>query len=150
MIDQISHVLRPGGLLDITETPFYLWGPDKQPMLYPAASSSIALWLSHAVTAIKERGGDIDAPVRIHEWVSAHPAFEDVVLRDIWVPASPFMVGNDPETKFWNEIAVTLRENVKVSSMQAIGISKDLIFAGLHEIGPPTPSWLWPIRGICR
>ncbi|KAL4077513.1 S-adenosyl-L-methionine-dependent methyltransferase [Scleroderma citrinum] len=130
MIDQISHVLRPGGLIDITETPFYLFGPDKQPLIYPDGTFAppwIALWLSYAVKAVKARGGDIDATVRIHEWISSHPTFEDVVVRDIWMPASPFLKGDDPGTKFWNEIAATLRDDVKVR----------LIFQAFMKSGRP-------------
>ncbi|KAL4070503.1 hypothetical protein J3A83DRAFT_4094944 [Scleroderma citrinum] len=116
MVDQISHVLRPGGLIDITEFPFYLCGADKQPITFPAGAFEppwVALWMSYAARAIRGRGADADAALHIHRWISSNPTFEDVVLRDIWLPVAPFLEGNDPDVVFWNEVAVTVRDDVK-------------------------------------
>ena len=121
MINQISHVLRPGGLIDITETPFSLFGPDKNPILFPPGTFAppwVALWVSFAVKAINARGGDIESAMHVPEYISSHPAFENVEIRDIWVPIAPFVEGDDPETMFWNDIAATMRDDIKVSSMR--------------------------------
>ncbi|KAI6031338.1 S-adenosyl-L-methionine-dependent methyltransferase [Pisolithus microcarpus] len=93
MINQISHVLRPGGLIDITEYPFYFTGPDKKPIIKPKGTFEppwTALWMSYANRAISGRG-----------WL------------DFWMPASPWLKGDDPHTIFWNDIATTLREDMK-------------------------------------
>jgi len=154
MINQISHVLRPGGLIDITEFPFYFSGPNKQPIIFPAGTFEppwLALWMSYAMRAIKGRGADADAALHIHNWISTNPAFEDVVLRNIWLPVSPFLEGNDPETIFWNEVAVTMRDDLKVSLTGTINLRGVLnVFLGISKIGPPAPPGLWSVRGICR
>ncbi|KAI6136217.1 hypothetical protein F5141DRAFT_1185261 [Pisolithus sp. B1] len=118
MIDQISHVLRPGGLIDITEYPFYFTGPDKKPIIKPKGTFEppwTALWMSYANRAISGRGGSSDAALHLPDWISSNPAFEDVVVRDLWMPASPWLEGDDEDTIFWNGIATTLREDMKVS-----------------------------------
>ena len=83
----------------------------------------VALWVSFAVKAIQARGGDIDSAELVPGYISSHPAFEDVVIREMWVPIAPFVEGNDPETMFWNDIAATMRDDIKVSSMRIIDIS---------------------------
>lgn len=116
MINQISHVLRPGGLVDITEYPFYFTGPDKKPIIKPKGTFEppwTALWMSYANRAISARGGSSDAALHLPDWMRSNPAFEDVVVRDFWMPASPWLKGNDPHTIFWNDIATTLREDMK-------------------------------------
>ncbi|KAH0837931.1 S-adenosyl-L-methionine-dependent methyltransferase [Lanmaoa asiatica] len=116
VINHIAHVLRPGGLIEVTEFPFYFTGLDKRPVLPPAGSFHppwTPLWMSYANRAVKERGGDADASIHIREWISNHPAFEDVVYREFWVPCSPWMCGNDPASIFWNKIGAILRDDIK-------------------------------------
>ncbi|KAG6333269.1 hypothetical protein ID866_5821 [Astraeus odoratus] len=116
LINQVAHVLRPGGLVEITEFPFYFSDGNKQPVLLPAGAfepSWTALWMSYANRAIRSRGGDADAALHMHEWIESNPAFEDVVRRDIWMPVSPWLQGDDPHTIFWNDIAATLRDDIK-------------------------------------
>lgn len=71
--------------------------------------------MSYANRAVKERGGDADASLHLHEWISDHPAFEDVVYREFWVPCSPWLRGSDPESIFWNEVGTVLRDDIKAS-----------------------------------
>jgi SAM-dependent methyltransferase len=116
LINHISHVLRPGGLVDLTEFPFSFTGFDRQPVLPPAGSFQppwTPLLMSYINRAVRARGGDADASTHLHEWVSNHPAFEDVVYREFWIPCSPWMTGNNPVTKFWNEIGSTMRDDIK-------------------------------------
>ncbi|KAI6022234.1 S-adenosyl-L-methionine-dependent methyltransferase [Pisolithus microcarpus] len=113
MINQISHVLRPGGLIDIMEYLFYFMGPDKKPIIKPEGTFEppwTALWMSYANRAIDGCGGCSDAALHLHSWISSNLAFEDVVVRGLWVPASPWLKGDDPDTIFWNDIATMLRE----------------------------------------
>lgn len=120
LINHISHVLRPGGLVDLTEFPFSFTGFDRQPVLPPAGSFQppwTPLLMSYINRAVRARGGDADASTHLHEWVSNHPAFEDVVYREFWIPCSPWMTGNNPVTKFWNEIGSTMRDDIKVSNI---------------------------------
>ncbi|KAF8559931.1 S-adenosyl-L-methionine-dependent methyltransferase [Imleria badia] len=116
LINHISHVLRPGGLIDLTEFPFSFTGLDKQTILPPAGSFHppwTPLFMSYVNRAVKERGGEADACNHLPEWVSNHPAFEDVVPREFWIPCSPWMRGNDSVTNFWNEIGATMRDDIK-------------------------------------
>jgi hypothetical protein len=48
-----------------------------------------SVWFSHLWTAIVQSGGDANAAHHLHEWILNHPMFEDVVYRDVWVPAVP-------------------------------------------------------------
>ncbi|KAG9313965.1 S-adenosyl-L-methionine-dependent methyltransferase [Chiua virens] len=116
LIDHIAHVLRPGGLIDVTEFPFNFSGAEKVPIVPPAGSFHppwVPLWMSYAQRAVRERGGDADASTHLHEWISNHPAFEDVVYREFWIPLSPWLRGNDPHSKFWNEIGTTMRDDLQ-------------------------------------
>lgn len=132
MINQISHVLRPGGLIDVAEFPFCFTGLDKTPILPPAGSFHppwTALWMSYANRAVRERGGDADAATHLHEWISNHPAFEDVVYQEFYIPCSPWLRGSDPETIFWNEIGTTMRDDLKVSNISAAESSVLFLFS---------------------
>ncbi|KIL01069.1 hypothetical protein PAXRUDRAFT_821087 [Paxillus rubicundulus Ve08.2h10] len=116
LINHISHVLRPGGLIDVTEFPFYFTGLDKKPIMPPVGTFQppwTALWMSYANRAVRARGGDADASLHLLEWVSNHPAFEDVVYREFWLPCSPWLPGSDPQTTFMNEIGETMRDDLK-------------------------------------
>lgn len=120
LINHISHVLRPGGLIDLTEFPFTFTGWDKQQLLPPAGSFHppwTPLFMSYINRAVRERGGDADASTHLYDWVSSHPAFEDAVHREFWIPCSPWLPGNDPVTKFWNEVGATMRDDIKVSDI---------------------------------
>ncbi|PFH52328.1 hypothetical protein AMATHDRAFT_57399 [Amanita thiersii Skay4041] len=98
LIDQISRVLRPGGLIDVMEWDFCTYDANKQPV-----ESSIdrfdppwwSRWLAFAVAAIRNHGGDVDAPLKLETWIRRHPAFEDVVNADFWLPSSPWKI-DDP------------------------------------------------------
>lgn len=75
--------------------------------------------MSYAHRAVRERGGDADASRHLHEWISNHPAFEDVVYREYWIPTSPWLRGSDPESVFWNEVGAVMRDDIKASNISA-------------------------------
>lgn len=116
LINHIAHVLRPGGLIDITEFPFYFTGIEKTPICPPAGTFEppwTPLWMSYANRAVRQRGGDADASLHMYQWVCDHPAFEDAVYREFWIPCSPWLRGNDPNSIWWNGIGATMRDDVK-------------------------------------
>ncbi|EGO31122.1 hypothetical protein SERLADRAFT_432780 [Serpula lacrymans var. lacrymans S7.9] len=117
LIDHISHVLRPGGLIDLTEFPFTFHSYDKKMML-PSPDDLQApwapLWMSLANGAVRKQGGSADASFNLHRWISEHPAFEDVTYREWWIPCSPWLQGKDAESVFWNEIGATMRDDILV------------------------------------
>jgi len=142
LINHISHVLRPGGLMDLTEFPFCFTGLDKKPIIPPAGSFHppwTPLFMSYIRRAVEARGGDADASSHLHEWVSNHPAFEDVVYRPFWFPCSAWLPGNDPETKFWNGIGATMRDDIKAFLKSARplvlghGLSEEFVDAMEHN-----------------
>jgi len=89
LIDQISRVLRPGGLIDVSEFDFTTYDinhqrivMDEQRLGHPWWSR----WLRHLRTAIQTVGGEVDAATHLHSWVLGHPTFEDVVYKEFWLP----------------------------------------------------------------
>ncbi|EGO05266.1 hypothetical protein SERLA73DRAFT_82854 [Serpula lacrymans var. lacrymans S7.3] len=113
LIDKISHILRPGGLIDVSEFAFVFYGRDKEKLSPPPGTVQppwAPLWMSLANAAVKKRGGSADASLYLHSWVSEHPAF--VVYREWWMPCSPWLEGDDPDTQFWNGIGLTMRDDV--------------------------------------
>ncbi|EGO05269.1 hypothetical protein SERLA73DRAFT_149454 [Serpula lacrymans var. lacrymans S7.3] len=105
LIDHISHVLRPGGLIDLTEFPFTFHSYDKKMML-PSPDDL------QAPLGAPLDGGSADASFNLHRWISEHPAFEDVTYREWWIPCSPWLQGKDAESVFWNEIGATMRDDI--------------------------------------
>ncbi|TDL26429.1 hypothetical protein BD410DRAFT_783490 [Rickenella mellea] len=51
----------------------------------------LAQYMTAMSTAARMRGAHIDAPSLLARWVSQHQSFEDVVVRDIWLPVSAWM-----------------------------------------------------------
>jgi len=99
LIDQISHVLRPGGLIDIMEWDFGIHDVNKQ-RIQLSLNQKPPFWLSHflalVASAFRNRGGDIDGSLRMETYVQNNPDFEQVVFQDFWVPIGPWVKG-DPE-----------------------------------------------------
>lgn len=56
-------------------------------------------------------GGSVDAATRLHEWISSHPGYVDVVYREFWVPTSPWAYRNEKE----RQITLTMRDDILVS-----------------------------------
>ena len=92
LVDQIARVVRPGGLIDLTEFDFQTYDHNHQ--LVPIDRSRYsppwwARWLSHMRDAIEEKGGDVHAANHIHSWVARNSAFECVVYREHFVSVAP-------------------------------------------------------------
>lgn len=98
MIDQCSHVLRPGGLLEVMEFDFRVYGPDHKP-IKPVTTLMqppwLPRWMEFLHMAVRQRGGSPSAANSLHTWVRSHPAYEDVVYHEIWIPTSPWARGED-------------------------------------------------------
>jgi len=116
LIDQISLVLRSGGLIDIMEFDFHVYDQNHKRIelsTHMVERPWWPRWLAFAYLAAKRHGGDVNAATHLHSWIVDHPAFEDVVYRDFWVPASPWIEGNDAERRrgesMRDDISVCLR-----------------------------------------
>lgn len=88
----MCRVLRPHGLLDISEFDFHIYDKDHKRMelgTHPIAPPWWARWMTFLAASIKHIGGDADAATHLLEWVSSNPMFEDVVYREFWLPIVP-------------------------------------------------------------
>jgi hypothetical protein len=74
----------------------------------------IPRWSAFMKSAVRDRGGDVDAAKYLHSWVHEHGAFKDVVYREFWIPLCPWAKGDDAESKWWNKVGEIFRENVIV------------------------------------
>ncbi|KAJ3558132.1 hypothetical protein NP233_g11570 [Leucocoprinus birnbaumii] len=98
LVDEISEVLRPGGLIDLTEVGYEAYDKNHEPIQVskvhdPAnpqwQSPYWAHWLSAVNHAAHNGGGETSASRNLEQWLSNHRAFEDVVHREYWLPIIP-------------------------------------------------------------
>ncbi|KAF5312136.1 hypothetical protein D9619_002720 [Psilocybe cf. subviscida] len=98
LVDQISRVLRPGGLLDIAEFDFHLYDGHHRRIQNDSQNLRApwwAQWCTLMREAIQNIGGDTDAAAHLHEWILENPRFEDVVYREYWLPVVPPPIGEN-------------------------------------------------------
>lgn len=113
LIDQISRVLRPGGMIIVVETDFHTYDTNHNKIQAGTdrlGSPWLPRWLSFARFAVRGWGGSVDAAGYIRSWISNHAAFEDVVCRDYWIPASPWVHGDEAQMR----IGETMQEDILV------------------------------------
>ena len=65
-------------------------------------------WLSLVRNVATRAGGNIDAAFHLHAWVKDHPMFDDVVGREVYMPACPWL----RDGGFWDHIGGGLRDDV--------------------------------------
>ncbi|KAK6974353.1 hypothetical protein R3P38DRAFT_2584342, partial [Favolaschia claudopus] len=106
LIDHMSHCLRPMGLLDIVEFDFHVYdhmadGNHRRCDLETStiAEPWVARWMIFANVAARNAGGDPDAATHLRQWITSHPAFEEVVYQDYWVPVSPHPSFNEVQRR---------------------------------------------------
>ena len=98
LIDHMCEALRPAGLIEVVEIGLRVYDHNFEPIIPNPDDSSphLARWMSLLNMAVRQRGGSPDAAYSLHEWLSVHPALQDVVYREYFVPTSPFMALKDP------------------------------------------------------
>ncbi|KZW00512.1 S-adenosyl-L-methionine-dependent methyltransferase [Exidia glandulosa HHB12029] len=123
LIDQMSRILRPHGLVILSECDFRVYNEDMEPFSLtapPAATTSaaaaseppaVARYIGHMRKCIRARGGHVDAASLLHRWVSQHRSFTDVVYRDIYFPLSPFARGDSHEMRRQRKIGFLARDD---------------------------------------
>ncbi|KAI0035129.1 S-adenosyl-L-methionine-dependent methyltransferase [Vararia minispora EC-137] len=114
LVDHISGALRPGGLVDILEFDFRVYGPDRKPFTIMPNSNApyFARWMSLLNMAVRQRGGSPDAANSIHSYVLEHGAYEDVIYREYFIPTAPFMSKRDPNYSYIRPISETFRDDI--------------------------------------
>jgi hypothetical protein len=118
LVHAISHVLRPGGLIELVEVDFSVYTPERQRLelnLNRMEEPYLPRWFAFMRMAALQRGGDVDASNYIHSWVHEQGVFENVVYREYWVPTCPWGEGTDLESKWWNSVGETSRDSLLVS-----------------------------------
>jgi hypothetical protein len=94
-----------------------MYDGDKQPWHIDTSSMGPPWWprwMEFLNMAIRARGGSTEVSSNLYEWVSQHGAFENVEYQEVWLPASPWMQGNDPETLRLRWIGECARDDVLV------------------------------------
>lgn len=74
----------------------------------------IALWMAHCRRAIAMSGGQPDAAREMHRWTTEHGAFEHITTRPYWIPISPWVPPDTPNSARLNEIGHIMCEDVMV------------------------------------
>ncbi|CAA7264772.1 unnamed protein product [Cyclocybe aegerita] len=135
LVDQISRVLRPGGLIDISEFDFHMYDKDHRRIelgTHEIGPPWWARWMTFLNVAIRTKGGDVDAATHLYDWVSSNPLFEGAVYREFWLPVVPGPREAN-ETEFQRRFYTKLREDVTsfVRSGRPLllgsGLSEDLV-----------------------
>ncbi|CAK5280683.1 unnamed protein product [Mycena citricolor] len=115
LIDQVAHCIRPGGFLDMMEFDFHVYEPlpdgTKRRLdldTETIAGPWVARWFVFASVAVEKAGGRSDAATHLHEWISTHPAFEQVTYADVWLPISP----RPDMDSFQKRVGMQMREDV--------------------------------------
>ncbi|KAF8220782.1 S-adenosyl-L-methionine-dependent methyltransferase [Tricholoma matsutake] len=111
LIDQVSRVLRPGGMILMVEWDFHGYDGNRnqiQAGTDQLSSPWFPRWLAFARVSVRNAGGTVDAASNIKSWVTNHPAFEDVVCQDYWMPVSPWVHGDEAQMR----IGETMRGDI--------------------------------------
>ena len=131
----MSRVLRPGGLISVSEFDFHVYDANHRRIerdVNDLTPPWWSVWFTHLWTAIVKSGGDVDAANHLHEWILDHPMFEDVAYKEIWVPAVPHTdTSNDSEEAKQLEKKLTDDGYVRVANV-------DFLTAHLHSCTRPS------------
>ncbi|TFK41939.1 S-adenosyl-L-methionine-dependent methyltransferase [Crucibulum laeve] len=105
LIDHISKVLRPGGMIDLSEFDFHAYDQNYQRIelgIHEIGPPWWPRWLAFANAAARNLGGNVDAATHLYDWVANHPAFEEVIYREFWLPGSPWIKGDAFQQRIGN------------------------------------------------
>jgi len=115
LIDQISQCLRPGGLMQLLEFDFRVYDSNCKPFSLPTGIMEppwFPRWMAFLNMAVRQRGGSPDAANMLYSWTLQHPAFEDTVYEEYFIPTAPFMSHQAPDYRFARSISETLRDDI--------------------------------------
>ncbi|KAG6846091.1 hypothetical protein H0H87_006455 [Tephrocybe sp. NHM501043] len=110
LLDQATKVLRPGGLAIFVEWDFDAYTVDCERIklsTHEIREPWWPRWLAFCKIAIKESGGEVDAADNLREWMSNHPALEDLVYEEFWMPVSAW-----PEDDFMKRMGATMGDDI--------------------------------------
>jgi hypothetical protein len=148
LINQISFVLRPGGLVFLAEFDFHVYDGMKRPVNAgtDTTGSSLARWMAHWKSAISRSGGSAEVSTSMIQWITQHRSFEDVVQEEYWIPTSPWSQGTDPESAKYRSVAELVRNGVMVGPL-TLCIPFIHYRVGICHMGPIHAAQQWATRG---
>lgn len=115
LIEHISRILRPGGLVQLIEFDFHIYGRELKRLNVsledPLGPPYWARYLAYLHRAVRMNRGDVDAATWLWTWVTRHSAFENIAHRDVWIPSIP---GNDD--RYSERVYPMMRQNITVRS----------------------------------
>ena len=115
MLQQITHVVRPGGLIDISEFDFRTYDENRRLIKVDLSGPPwFSCWMNLVRSAILMNGGDANAAAHLHEWISSNPAFEDVVYREFYTPMIDTAQNRINYTPVQAQVYEKLRVDLKV------------------------------------
>ncbi|KAF9486357.1 S-adenosyl-L-methionine-dependent methyltransferase [Pholiota conissans] len=133
LVDQISRVLRPGGLIDVSEFDFHLYDKHHRRIELQVNEYGppwFGRWITYMHAAVRNIGGDTDAATHLYEWISNNPRFEDVKYREFWLPVVPPPRDKRNETETLRRFEQKIGEDIKAF----IGAGRPLLLgSGLTE-----------------
>jgi len=135
LIDQISRILRPGGLLLIHETDFRVYD-SKHEIVEPVdyghpRHAYLPHFLVRFRNAARARRGNLDAASLIEGWLSEHRAYAEIGTFDSWLPTGPCF---PPECTQDNAIGDMMRNDLMAfvfscrTLFEGYGASEELAF----------------------
>jgi hypothetical protein len=144
LIDHISQSLLPGGLMELMEFDFRVYDASCKPFFLPNGVMEppwFPRWMSFCNMAVRQRGGTPDAANMLYSWTLRHPAFEDVVYDEYFVPTAPFMSSEEPNYHSMRSISEILREDILVCNQGYLDLTAHSPFAfcpGLSSVWSAT------------
>jgi len=93
LIVQIAQILRPDGLMLLSECDIQSYDEEKRLLLpYPVGHpqhTALAAFQKLIRDSVRVRGGGADAPGKLAEWARSVPSFIDVRAEDLWIATRP-------------------------------------------------------------
>lgn len=115
-------MLRPRGLVEIVEFDFRCYDNDHKPILSTPDVMEppwLPRWFNLSNMAVRQRGGTPDASNMLYAWLRQHPAFEDIVYREVWLPTSAFYQKGHKD--FY--AGTVMRKDIQVSVVAQRGVA---------------------------
>jgi hypothetical protein len=99
LVEEISSILRPNGLILLQEWDYKLYGEDKEIPLTQTSGkdnwhhSWVIRWAYLLRQAVLARGGDVDCPPLMQKWLEDYSDVDEIGRKDVYIPVAPFFPG---------------------------------------------------------
>jgi ubiquinone/menaquinone biosynthesis C-methylase UbiE len=132
LIDQISRVLRPGGVISLMEFDFHMYDENKRRIEIDRTTldgPAWPKWLGFVHDIAKSAGGSVDAATYLFDWVQDHPLYEDVVYQEYYLPVSRWVGDGGPLDRVGSMMSPDCQAFVDSSRPMLLssGLSEDLV-----------------------